>query len=186
MTPQEIRNIRLKNDYQQMYNIKGSIIDWVSLKGTTPFIEEYEITINIKTIISSSPSYRNQHKVILTIPPTYPRNPPEIRMTTTPKPFHPNWYRDGRWCSGSDWHMSEGLGDFVIRMIRTLQFDPDITNPNSPADTEANAWYNSASSKTYLPCDTTPLPDPANTQIIPEANEPKKFAVQEKKKFNIQ
>ena len=57
--------------------------------------------------------------------------------------------------------MSEALGDHVIRMIKTLQFDLDITNENSPANNEANAWYISKKYSGIFPCDKTKLPDPS-------------------------
>ena len=42
-TPQEIRQIRLKNDHKEMVNIKGNIVSWKPVKGTPPFVEEYEL-----------------------------------------------------------------------------------------------------------------------------------------------
>lgn len=180
MTPQEVRNIRLKNDYQQMCNIKGSIIDWIPIRGIPPHIEEYKLTVNIRTIIDSTPSYRSRHELSLVIPTDYPVAPPIITMVSQPKPFHPNWWPNGLWCKGS-YHMSESLGDFVIRMIKTLQFDPLITDPNSSADPSASRWYERASSQRYFPCDNTVLPDPTNTQPIA----PKRFEIVEKKRFDI-
>ena len=67
-TPQEIRRIRLANDYKQMCNIKGNVITWESTKGTAPYIEEYKITINVRTIIgigSDTPQYRNSSVVMV-------------------------------------------------------------------------------------------------------------------------
>lgn len=183
MTPQERRNIRLKNDYQQMCNIKSDIIEWTPVRGIAPHVEEYRLTIHIRTIVSSTPSYRTVHELTLSLPSTYPTSAPIIKMTTMPKPFHPNWYPDGKWCPGN-YLMTEGLGDFVIRMIRTLQFDPDITNPNSAADGTAKNWYLTRTNQRYFPCDTTSLPDPTNTRTPASG----RFNVQEespKKRFNI-
>lgn len=163
-TPQEIRRIRLANDYKQMCNIKGSVISWVATKGIAPYIEEYKITINVRTIIgvgSGVPQYRDSSTVLVTLPPDYPRKPPKTVMVSSPQPFHPNWYTTKNWCFGS-WSMSEALGDHVIRMVKTLQFDPDITNEYSPANREANSWYKSKKNNSGLfPCDRTKLPDPS-------------------------
>jgi|GEM_PF-5792724 len=49
-TPQEIRRIRLKNDYDQMCNIKGNAISWMATKGTEPYVEEYKIALHIRSI----------------------------------------------------------------------------------------------------------------------------------------
>lgn len=162
-TPQEIRRIRLANDYKQMCNIKGNVISWIPTKGNAPYIEEYKITVNVRTIIgigNGEPRYRNSSVVTVTLPPDYPVRPPVTVMESTPQPFHPNWYESKKWCYGS-WMMSEALGDHVIRMVKTLQFDPDITNENSPANTEAKSWYVSRKRSGLFPCDRTKLPDPS-------------------------
>lgn len=162
-TPQEIRRIRLANDYKQMCNIKGNIISWVPTKGTAPYIEEYKITVNVRTITGvrdDVPQYRESSVVTVTLPPDYPMKPPKTVMVSSPQPFHPNWFTSKNWCFGT-WVMSEALGDHVIRMIKTLQFDLDITNENSPANSEANSWYISKKRSGLFPCDRTRLPDPS-------------------------
>ena len=158
-TNQDIRNIRIANDYQEMKNIQGNIIQWKAVKGEPPYIEAYELTVEIRTIISPESSYRNEHTIYLELSENYPNTPPKITMRTKPQPYHPNWYTGGDWCYGS-WDLSEGLGHHVIRMIRTLQFDLDITNPNSPANSTARDWFVSNQGKGLFPCDTTVLPDP--------------------------
>lgn len=170
-SPQEIRKIRLGNDYKQMQRIQGSIISWHPLKGTVPYIEEYEITINVRTIegigTNGKPKYRNSSKVILTLPADYPRVAPKVVMQTRPKPFHPNWFPGMNWCYGT-WFPSEALGDYVIRMVKTLQFDKDITNENSPADVEANEWYKRNINSGLFPCDRQVLPDPSSSFKFPQ------------------
>lgn len=175
-TPQEIRNIRLKHDYKEMVNIQrmNNIISWKVIKGIAPHVEEYELTINIKTIISSSPNYRDQHLVKVTLPGDYPRKPPEVHMISSPQPFHPNWYKNSKWCYGT-WNMSEGLGHHVIRMIRTLQYDKEITNENSPANTDANKWYMENKNSNLFPCDNQVLPDPTKGGFSTGGN--KKFKI---------
>ena len=160
-TPQEIRKIRLANDYKQMCNIKGDIINWVPVKGVEPYIEEYQLTINIKTVIAggATPQYRQSSVVTVTLPSDYPTSAPVIRMSSLPIVYHPNWWEDGLWCYGT-WFRSEALGDHVIRMVKTLQYDTDITNEDSPANWEASRWYVANGNKGYFPCDKTNLPDP--------------------------
>jgi len=161
MNPQEIRNIRLKSDYEEMCNLKGRIIDWKPLKGQPPLVDEYELNIRVNTIISERPDYRNMHRIEVILPPAYPRVAPIVSMLSKPQPFHPNWYVAGNWCHGS-WSMSESLGTFVIRMIRTLQFDLEITNEHSPANTAANHWYKRNKASGLFPCDRQTLPDPTS------------------------
>lgn len=163
-TPQEIRRIRLANDYKQMCNIQGNIISWVATKGSAPYVEEYLLTAHVRTIIGvggRTPQYRDTSEIRVTLPPDYPVKPPKIVMTSSPQPFHPNWWPQKNWCYGT-WSPAEALGDHVIRMIKTLQFDMDITNENSPANPEANTWYISQKSSGLFPCDRTKLPDPSS------------------------
>jgi hypothetical protein len=163
-TPQEKRRIRLSNDYGQMVRLRGSIISWEPLQGTAPYIEKYRITVNVRTIIGVSddrPTYRDRSVIDLTLPPDYPENSsPYAAMQTKPKPFHPNWYPDGHWCYGEGRPDMEGLGEFVIRMVKTLQFDAMITGENSPADRIANDFYKRKKSSGLFPCDRTVLPSP--------------------------
>ena len=169
-TPQEIRQIRLKNDYKQMCNIQGSVISWEATKGTPPYVEEYRVTIHVRTIIginsNGSPQYRNQSVVTVTLPPNYPTGHPTITMITSPQPFHPNWFTHKVWCYGS-WNVAEALGDHVIRMVKTLQFDPEITNENSPANGAATTWYVARKNSGLFPCDRTILPDPSSAPPKP-------------------
>lgn len=163
MTPQEQRKIRLKNDYQQMLNMKGSVLQWTIVKGEAPFVEEYKLVINLKSIISDSQRYREKHEVKVSLPNNYPFSPPMVKMLNPP-PYHPNWYRDGKWCYGN-WQISESLGDHIYRMMRTIQFDPEVTNPNSPANGNASGWWKSKINKGIFPCDNTVLPDPTKRKI---------------------
>jgi ubiquitin-protein ligase len=160
MTPQEMRNQRLKNDHSEMINLRGELISWRILRGAAPFVEEYELTVHVRTIIGDQPSYRDSHQIRLSLPNGYPVAPPEIVMLSRPAPFHPNWWESGKWCYGT-W-TGESLGRHVIRMIRTLQYDPEITNENSPANRTANNWYQGSRSLGIFPCDNKTLPDPTH------------------------
>lgn len=175
-SPQEQRKIRLQNDYKQMLNIRGNIIEWQPKKGVTPYIEEYELTVNIKSIISSVPDYRNQHIIQIILPANYPIKPPETKIQGQPSPFHPNWYENGRWCHGT-WDFSEGLGVYVVRMIKTLQFDLSISNPKSPANRGAVTWFKRNLNKNIFPCDKTPLPDPTKSRFTVKPKKPNKFII---------
>lgn len=176
MTPQEIRNLRLKNDYKEMVNIRGSIISWKTIKGVPPYVEEYQITVNVRSIIGEGPAYRDAHIVNVTIPSNYPKAAPDVRMESNPIVYHPNWYRDGKWCFGT-WSMSEGLGHHIVRMIRTLQYDLEITNEHSPANTDANNWFISKKGTGIFPCDKQALPDPTKKKMTTAFSEKKKFTI---------
>ena len=176
-TPQEQRRIRLANDYREMMNLRGPIVSWNARQGQPPHVEVYELTVNIRSIIGPAPRFRDQHQILITLPATYPHHSaPEIKMISRPVVFHPNWWNHGGWCYGSSWEVSEGLGHHVIRMLRTLQFNRDITHPGSAANHEAASWY-----QTHIrefPCDSQTLPDPTKSRFRMGADpEPKKFDI---------
>ena len=64
-----IRQKRLENEYRELMSINGPIIKIEPL-GNPPY-EKYKITYNIGTIISPSPTCRNQTVCMLTIPTAY-------------------------------------------------------------------------------------------------------------------
>jgi ubiquitin-protein ligase len=161
MTPAEQRRVRLKNDFLEMENIRGSLVLWRPAAGVQPFVEEYELTVRVSTIIGPDRETRQEHIIRLRLPEGYPVTAPETHMLTRPQPFHPNWYITGKWCYGT-WDMAEGLGHHVVRMIRTLQFDAEITNAGSAANSAARDWYNSNQHKGWFPVDTQRLPDPTH------------------------
>lgn len=172
-TPQEQRNARLCHDYSEMQNIYGAIIQWTPTKGDPPHVEEYRLTVNVPTIIGPGPAYRSSHVIDLQLPANYPIAPPRVTMQSNPQPYHPNWYTDRHWCYGT-WNISEGLGHHVIRMIRTLQFDLDITNPNSSANPEAKQWFLNNLNSGIFPCDRQVLPDPTKRRFeIKEKGKPR-------------
>ncbi len=159
-TPQEQRRIRLEHDYGEMQNIRGDVVQWEPVKGDPPYVEAYRLAVNVRTIINSRPKYRDAHVIDVELTENYPITPPRVTMQSDPQPFHPNWYLDRHWCHGS-WNISEGLGHHVIRMIRTLQFDLEITNPEDAANFAASKWFLANRSKGLFPCDQKVLPDPS-------------------------
>ena len=78
-----------------------------------------------------------------------------------PQPYHPNWFEGGSWCQiTGDSRVSDTLAELVIRMAKTIQFVPAVTNPGSAANGEAAAWWRKNLGKTnYFPCDTTKIPE---------------------------
>ena len=178
-SPAEQRRIRLKNDYQTMVNIKRPWLEWRVVRGAEPYVEEYELTVKLKTIVGSRPDYASNHKISVSLSATYPHSSaPQVKYLGDPKPFHPNWFTHGGWCYGS-WLIHESLGQHVKRMLQTLQYDTQITNENSPANGTAKDWYMSKRSSNLFPCDTTDLPDPTTSRIKIKANKKKKFVLKE-------
>ena len=163
ITPrQRIRNKRLASDYEEMNLLRGKVISWKPIRGEKPHIEEYELTVNIRTIVgfdeNKRPIYRETSVIRLYLNADYPTSAPDIRMVNTPFPFHPNWWTSGRWAHGA-WKINESLGEFVHKMIKSLQYEPVMTNPATPANREAADWYIKNKDSGWFPCDKSLLPE---------------------------
>lgn len=154
MTPEEMRRERLRNDHSEVRRLHGDVLS-IQAEGSPP--HRYRMMLRVKSIIGPGPTYRSEHEVQIDLGAGYPDSQPQVTMVSKPPPFHPNWFVDGRWCSG-DWDMEEGLAAFVIRMIRTLRFEPGFTYPGSAANREASDWYVRNRENGLFPCDRTPLP----------------------------
>ena len=82
--PRELRNRRLENEFKELMRINGTIIQIAPL-GRVPY-EKYRITFHVRTIISSTPTYRDSTTCILSIPPGYPKDPPPARAPRAWRP----------------------------------------------------------------------------------------------------
>ena len=159
MDIRQLHKVRIKHDYEQMCRLKTShMIDWVATKGTAPYIEEYLLTINVRTYKAKNVTM-NQVKVRIKLDPAYPNVAPVTKMEGT-LVYHPNWWSDGKYCCGH-YAPTESLGAYVNRMIQTLQYDHAVTNPGSPANRDAAAWYTAnKNNRSLFPCDKQNLPNP--------------------------
>lgn len=168
-----IRNKRLENEYKELMRINGKIIEIEPL-GNSPY-EVYKVTFNIRTIVSPTPTYRNTTVCTLTIPPNYPDSPPKITVDDPPYPWHVNWYQSGTWCFGH-WNREESLVNYIHRCARTLQFDPEIADPNSLANRDAlQFWKIYEHNRKVIPCDKQALPILDISEAITIYNEPPKI-----------
>ncbi|MCR4723672.1 MAG: hypothetical protein K5629_07875 [Eubacteriales bacterium] len=153
----EIRRIRLKNDYLEMKLIDESpLVDVSVTGGEEPYADEYLLTINVRTYCGQN-EMMDSCQVRITLSEDYPRNAPFAFMEGQPKAYNPVWFKNGKWCSGDFWNASESLGHFVIRLLQSLQFDPAVVNPARPANQEAYKWYKK--NPRLFPCDVQPLPE---------------------------
>ena len=164
MDIRQLHKIRIKNDYEQMCRLKTSpMIDWVAVKGTAPYIEEYLLTINVRTYKAQNVTM-NQVKVRIKLDPTYPDVAPVTKMEGT-LVYHPHWFTDGRFCCGT-YVKTQQLGDYVVAMIQSLQYDHALINPRSPANYDAMKWYlDNKNNRTLFPCDKQVPPNPNGSNI---------------------
>lgn len=158
----ETTKARLANDYRELMSMTGPLLEVQAISGKPPYVDEYELTIRLRTIIGPEPTYRGVHKIRISLPAGYPQSDfPRAVMVSKPYPYHANWFPNGAWCYGSSSHCTEGLGQFVVRLMRTLQFDPYLIDITSVANLDAATWYDQNRYAAGLfPCDKTTLPQP--------------------------
>ncbi len=160
---ESIRASRIANDYKEMIKLLESPnITWELIKGDSPYVEEYLITLKIHTY-KSKDEIMDSCKIRITLPDQYPKIAP-IATMLEPRIFHPNWYPSGRYDCGR-FMPTESLGCFVIRMIRTIQFEDEVINPHSSSNTEAAKWYLENQDNGIFPTDNIDLPVLRNEQI---------------------
>ena len=143
--------------------MKGPVLDVKPVSGTPPYVDAYELTVYIRSIVGPEPTYRGVHKIHLSLPSGYPKSDyPKVVMISKPYPYHTNWFRSGAWCYGSASLCTEGLGNFVVRLMQSLQFDPNLIDTDSAANLDAANWYRQNKNISGMfPCDTTKLPQPS-------------------------
>jgi len=102
-----------------------------------------ELELNYPTYYVSNSSVQKQTVSIIHIDflGDYPLHSPKIKFLTPI--FHPNVYSSNFLCiEGVEWKPTEFLDLLVKRVIRIICFDPQYTNPKSPANPAAASWYN--------------------------------------------
>lgn len=132
--------------------------------GNAP--QKYEVSFYLRTIIGEKrgkPVYReanNPTRVIIDLS-NYPFGRIRSNCVTMPQPYHPNWFEGGSWCQiTGDSRVSDTLAELVIRMAKTIQFVPAVTNPGSAANGSAASWWRANVGRSgYFPCDTTAIPE---------------------------
>ena len=125
MDPEQIKKLRLKHDYLEMCKLSGDAISFIPLRGDIPFVKEYKLIINARTIVGidkkKKPIFREKSEVIVTLPSDYPQRPPTWLMTTLPI-FHSDFYENGAWSYGV-YRFGELLTDMVISLVKSFQYE---------------------------------------------------------------
>jgi len=166
VTPQEIRRKRLEADFEYMRMIRRPPIFWQATHGTAPYVDQYALQVRVRTIVGPGPDYADEVRLKVELPPGYPLNAaPVVSIDPGPLPYHPNWFPNGVWCHGN-WAPGDNLAFHIIRMVRTLQFEPAMTNLDSPANGAATQWWRAVQHRGWFPTDRQPLPDPSRRAAI--------------------
>ncbi|MBV8189079.1 MAG: hypothetical protein JO339_17690 [Alphaproteobacteria bacterium] len=81
----------------------------------------------------------SQIGVEINLPARFPFERPAARITTPI--LHPNVGSSGHICFGTKWIPTHGLDLVVRQIVDIVTFDPMVSNPLSPANGVAAAWY---------------------------------------------
>lgn len=173
MNVTENRTERLARDYREMLKIQNRpYLKWIVTKGDPPYAEEYLLDVAVRTYVLSAENGRyivrpvRRCVVSVTLRDPYPHVAPYIRMLSIPPVFHPRWYSKGSYCAAEPWRAEDPLKEYVLRMIGTLRYDPDLTDTAAPANYKALDWYRRRRDDAALfPCDTTALTENSAAEI---------------------
>ena len=165
------RNERLAADYRGMLKIQDRpYVSWIAVKGEPPFVEEYLLTVRLK---SYALGVQNDSYVVGTIPrctvkvtlwDSYPNVAPYIRMLSIPPVFHPAWYSKGTYCPPEPWHRETPLAELVMQMLRTIRYEPEVMDFSAPANYKALDWYLKNRGSGLFPSDMTRIDENTDEQ----------------------
>lgn len=159
------RNERLRADYYDMLSIQNRpYLSWTATKGDLPCAEEYLLDIRLRSYALTADHGRytvgvtHGCTVKVTLWDSYPETAPYIKMLSLPPVFHPCWYSKGVYCPPRKWRADCSLKDYILEMLRTLRYDPELIESDAPANYKALDWYLKHKADTALfPSDTTEL-----------------------------
>ena len=142
------RNERLAADYRDMLKIQDRpYLSWVAVKGELPYVEEYLLTVKLRSYALGVSSGRyvvgvvDRCTVKVTLWDSYPNVAPNVRMLSLPPVFHPAWYSKGTYCPPVPWRKDASLKDYVMQMLRTIRYEPELMDAAAPANYKALDWY---------------------------------------------
>lgn len=185
-----VREDRLRAENEAMKKFRSQVVRWQTV-GPNQTLDRYHFDYTLKSIVgfhsNGAPQYYTGFKVEVHFKPDYPRSSPEVRLISTPWPFHPNVWRDGRFCLEGTQHWIPGIGvplDAICLMVGEIIAFQEV-NLNSPAnaDTILHSWIraylyfeNGSSTKVTNPVDPAPirLPDTEDSIRWGESSSPKK------------
>ena len=159
------RRDRLAQDFYEMLKIQDRpYLSWIAIKGEPPYVQEYLLTIRLKSYALSADHGKytvgkiHGCTVKVTLWDSYPNIAPNIRMLSIPPVFHPNWYSKGTYCPPEPWSSGSSLKDYILRMLGTIKYDPALIETNAPANYKALEWYEkNRENSAWFPSDDTEL-----------------------------
>jgi len=163
----DIRENRLRNDYQRIQNLvdRSDLIHIVSTEGSPP--EKYLIRYTCRGVErlgnGNRPEYRDVHEVAIYLHAEYPLKQPQLKWKTPI--FHPNIHVTGAVCIGA-WWPAKFLDDLILSMGEMVQYKN--FDPRDPMNSRAAAW--ALRNKGLFPVDKRPLKGASIADMIKLGN----------------
>jgi ubiquitin-protein ligase len=153
-----------------MKKFRSQVMTWTTAGQNNP-PDVYRITYNLRSIIgfiNGQPQYYTGFTVEIRFPPDYPRSKPDIQLVSTPHPFHPNIWVQGRFCIEGGQHWIPGIGvplDSLCQMLGEV-IAYQTYNLRSPANADQIMAQWIKTNATRLPVDPTPIRLPDSEDAI--------------------
>ena len=130
-------------------------IDILAVEGDPPSTIRFRLNCRSITGFSGGlPTYGNGHHLKLAFGERYPMEQPLVYLDSPI--WNPHIFgTTKRICFGNAWTPSETLDVFVQRVWAILAWDPQIIDPNSPANLDALRW--SETNRNMLPVEPARL-----------------------------
>ncbi|MEB3300283.1 MAG: ubiquitin-conjugating enzyme E2 [Candidatus Sericytochromatia bacterium] len=139
----EARRRRLEADDRALKTLgatRPGLVELLQSSGQPPESHLVRLHIpGIEKVEGDTPVLRQEHRVEIRLPASYPLAPPVVRMLSPV--FHPHVFTNGTFCLGARWLVGESLGDLMLRLVDILRGDPALFDFESPADPDAALWY---------------------------------------------
>jgi ubiquitin-protein ligase len=155
------KEIRMKNDYEEMLRLKSesSIIDFHAT-GNPP--NRYSLVFRcagMKWEDSGKAVFIQEHRCQIVLGAHYPSQPPDVTWLTPI--FHPNIKLQAV-CHSGQWAPSWSLAEFVSELADMARYAK--YNLQSPLDTRAADW--AKRNLNLFPLDSRPIRDKATRVVI--------------------
>jgi ubiquitin-protein ligase len=143
-----VRDDRLYSEYELMKKWRSDVVSWRVIGKSDP-PDKYELIYNLRSIVeitNGKPHYHTGFKVIVEFPIDYPRSKPEVFLagSSKPWPYHPNIWKDGRFCLEGTQHWIPGIGaplDSICQMIgEMIAFQEVYTRSPANGDERLLGW----------------------------------------------
>ncbi|MFM9108827.1 MAG: ubiquitin-conjugating enzyme E2 [Chloroflexota bacterium] len=113
----------------------------LSVEGNPP--RKYRLEFQCDSVARLSPDGQpvmaDRQAMEILIPTGFPMQAPVISVVTPV--VHPNIWGSGQVCLGHYWSTQRTLDQLAAQLWRILVWDPEVTNPDSPANGAAATWY---------------------------------------------